>query len=133
VSEEAWREVAETRLRLIEELKREKGTLAAEVEFLKRAPDVEKVTRVVVVKNSGITSETFAGHWRAFLQDEGRTLKLFGTGSGHEALQERDEALGRDLVDILRTAGCLKKERRLYCNGCGAAFVGGHDCKRVPR
>lgn len=127
-----WVDVAENRLALIETLRVELRQAKHEVERLQGLPsNIENLTRVVVVKNSHITTEAFAGSWDAYLQDEGRTLKLFGTGNGHAASYERDAALAQDLVEILVEVCGRDRECRRYCNGCGAAFVGEHDCKRV--
>lgn len=119
MSEDSWIDVAATRLALIEQLKAEKRQLQSEIDRLnKRAPVPETVTRVTVVKDSRVIAEVFAGSWRSFLQDDGRTVKLFGKGSGAKASAERGIALGEELT------------RRQYCSGCGGAFAGWHDCGR---
>lgn len=57
------------------------------------------VTRVTLVGGRGQgCTELWADSWRAEIQDDGRTLKLFPTGNGHEARQERDAALGKELI-----------------------------------
>lgn len=78
------------------------------------------VTRVHVV--GAEVREYWADEWRASIQDDERTLKLFAVGSGAKARQERDKALGYELVE---------KMRRYYCNKCGGAFVGEHKCGRL--
>lgn len=130
MSEDSWIDVAATRLALIEQLKAEKGRLESEVIWLKRQVIPETVTRVTVMKGGGIVSETFADQWQTVIQDDGRTLKLFSRGGGAEAQAERDAALGEDLVSILGDIGFIRKERRLYCNRCGGAYVGSHECLR---
>ena len=53
-------------------------------------------TRVVLVAG-GVTTEHWADSWHVLVQDGGRTVKLFASGTGGAAAQERKEALGRDL------------------------------------
>ena len=58
----------------------------------------DTITRVTVVANRGVSCEVFADEWEVAIQDEGRTLKLFGKGSGQGPRGERDRALGSDLA-----------------------------------
>jgi hypothetical protein len=57
------------------------------------------VTRIVLVQNGAYT-EFWAGDWRADIKDEGKTLKLFASGSGQAAKDLRD----RELASWLKTA-----------------------------
>ena len=53
-------------------------------------------TRVVLVEG-GATTEHWADSWRVLVQDGGRTVKLFASGTGVAAAEDRKKALGRDL------------------------------------
>lgn len=117
----AWAQVAATRLALIEQLKAEKRQLAHEVDRLQAQGVPDTATRVVVIKNSGIVTETFANQWRAYVQDDGRTVKLFGYGDGAEASAARGAALGAELAELTKWR---------YCRDCGGAFPDSHDCGR---
>jgi hypothetical protein len=55
-----------------------------------------ELTRVVIV-NDGKATEYWANSWELSEQDDGRTLKLFGSGDGVLARKDRDVSLARDL------------------------------------
>ena len=54
-------------------------------------------TRIVVVTESVGAQEFWADRWEVDIQDGGRTVKLFGTGSGDRAQRARRANLARDL------------------------------------
>lgn len=58
-----------------------------------------ELTRVVIV-NDGKATEYWADSWELSEQDDGRTLKLFGSGDGVLAREDRDVALARDLNSV---------------------------------
>lgn len=53
-------------------------------------------TRVVLVTGDGVT-EYWADSWHLLVQDDGRTVKLFGRGDGSAGAEDRKKALGRAL------------------------------------
>jgi hypothetical protein len=64
--------------------------------------DLSKVTRVHIVPDTGNPSvEFWADHWEPYLQDDGRTLKLFAHGDGAPHQQARDEALAEEISQRL--------------------------------
>ena len=73
------------------------------------------ITRVHVVQAGTDHREHWADMWTPYIQDDGRTLKLFAHGKGTAAQAERSQSLGRDLA-----AQCLR------CGGSG----GEHKCGR---
>ena len=74
------------------------------------------ITRVHVVQSRTDHREHWADMWTPYIQDDGRTLKLFAHGKGAAAQAERSQSLGQSLA--------------AYCNRCGGAFPGEHKCGR---
>lgn len=54
------------------------------------------MTRLVVVKDD-VYTEYWAEAWRLFVQDGGKTVKLFADGDAAEAISARNAALGEML------------------------------------
>jgi hypothetical protein len=70
----------------------------------------EDVTRIHVVNTDGpeiVNKEFWADDWHISLQDEGRTLKIIGSGTGAQSLAERDGALAAFVAQYaVRDASC---------------------------
>ena len=64
---------------------------------------VDEVTRVVVITDAGV-KEFWADEWNAYLQDDGRTLKLFPVGDGHAARVQAQRALNEQMLEDFRRA-----------------------------
>lgn len=60
--------------------------------------DLTKVTRVHIVTDLG-HYENWADSWEAVMQDDGRTLKLFGKGEGAQAKANRLTSLMEETND----------------------------------
>lgn len=55
-----------------------------------------RATRVVVVAGEEV-AEYWADYWHVLMQDDGRTVKLFGRGDGSAGAEDRKKALGSAL------------------------------------
>lgn len=125
---DGWRDVAESRFALVEQLKIENRQLKHELDRLIKHGAMSNVTRIHVIGST--TQEFFADDWEAHFQDDGRTLKLFGFGDGKEAKAERDSALGGALIEGFKDVKIYADRIRAgQCLRCGAA-PGEHDCGR---
>lgn len=74
----------------------------ADRELLLLLHDFSKVTRVRVVPSwrdaKDFPREYWADSWKLVVQDEGCTLKLFGTGTGNPSRGARDRALAANIA-----------------------------------
>lgn len=66
--------------------------------------DITRIDMVMPLGTGPIRREYWADSWKPSIQDDGQTLKIFGTGSGLVAQGKRDVALAAELVSkISRT------------------------------
>lgn len=61
--------------------------------------DLSGITRVHVVAY-GRSFEFWADNWHVFIQDGGRTLKLFQEGSGVQHQAVRDASLAEEITEL---------------------------------
>lgn len=64
--------------------------------------DLSKVTRVDIIQEYGALGadrEHWADSWTISVQDDGKTLKLFGKGTGAAARSIRNQALAEFIAD----------------------------------
>lgn len=61
------------------------------------------ITRVHIIPRGSSHFEHWADEWRLLVQDENRTLKLFGQGNGFHGRQERSKRLAGELLGMMLT------------------------------
>lgn len=84
------------------------------------------VTRVTIVAWHGLVHEFWADQWLAHVQDDGKTLKLVGVGTGHDVKRIRDEELANDMAEFNlwkqqnKAKGCYHccDDPDAMCKGC---------------
>jgi hypothetical protein len=75
----------------------------------KTNPEPLPLTRLQVFLDGMVEQEFWADEWRFELQDEGRTLKAFGAGTGDAARAARARAFAAEVGTI--TQQILKESR----------------------